>query len=89
MDILESTDHSTEDFVQISEITRHCRLSSYACICVYMNISQPLPESIEIECQDEIWSQPLDYKHVPFKCRFYHDYGHLFRDFLDQATTLR
>lgn len=47
-----------------------------------MNISRSFPESIEISYQDEVWSQPLEYDHVPFWCQRWHDYGHLFRDFL-------
>ena len=49
MDILESIGNSIGDFVQVSEITESCRFSSYAKISVYMNISQPLPELVEIE----------------------------------------
>jgi len=33
--------------------------TSYARICVYMNISKPLPEYIELEYHDEIWQQPI------------------------------
>lgn len=44
-----------------------------------MNISEPLPEYIELEYQDEIWQQPLDYEHIPFRCRQCHEYGHLIR----------
>ena len=44
-----------------------------------MNISDPLPEYIELEYHDEIWQQPMDYEHIPFRCRRCHEYGHLFK----------
>lgn len=44
-----------------------------------MNISKPFLESMEIEYYDEVWTYPLDYDHLPFKCRLCHEYGHLFQ----------
>jgi len=49
-----------------------------------MNISQPLSELVDIEYQDDVWSQLLDYEHVPFKCKICHEYGHLFHNFPQQ-----
>jgi hypothetical protein len=45
------------------------RYISYARICVYMNVANALPESIIVSYQDEEWTQPLDYEHIPFRCR--------------------
>jgi hypothetical protein len=42
------------------------RYISYARICVYMNVVGALPESIVVSYQDEEWTQPLDYEHIPF-----------------------
>jgi len=28
---------------------------------------------------DEIWKQPIDYEHIPFRCRICHEYRHLYR----------
>jgi len=44
-----------------------------------MNITEPLPEFVELEYQDEIWQQPLDYEHIPFQCRNFHEYDHLYK----------
>lgn len=44
-----------------------------------MNIAEPLPEFIELEYHDEIWQHPIDYEHIPFRCRKCHEYGHLYR----------
>lgn len=64
MDILESIGNSIGNFVQLLEIFK-CRIFlSHVRICVYMNISQPLPQYVEIEYQDEVWSHLLDYEHV-------------------------
>jgi hypothetical protein len=48
---------------------------------VYLNISKPLPSSISLEYHDEEWSQTIDYEHIPFRCRKYHEHGHIFREF--------
>lgn len=48
---------------------------------MYMNIEEPLPEYIELEYHDEIWQQPIDYEHIPFRCRRCHEYGNLFRKY--------
>jgi hypothetical protein len=56
-------------YVKSSEATKQRRYTSYACICVYMNISKALPGSVTIEYQDEEWIQTIDYEHIPFRCR--------------------
>jgi hypothetical protein len=67
-------------YVKSSEATKQRRYTSYARICVYMNIAKPLPGSITLEYHDEDWSQTIDYEHIPFRCRKCHEHGHLFRD---------
>jgi hypothetical protein len=67
-------------YVKSSEATKQRRYTSYARICVYLNISKPLPGSIALEYHDEEWSQTIDYEHIPFRCRKFHEHGHLFRD---------
>jgi hypothetical protein len=74
-------------YVKSSEETKKRRYTSYACICVYLNIAKPLPGSIALEYHDEDWSQTIDYEHIPFRCRKCHEHGHLFRDFPLNATT--
>jgi hypothetical protein len=67
-------------YVKASEATRQCKYTSYARICVYMNISKAIPGAVTLEYQDEDWVQTLDYEHIPFRCRRCHEHGHLFRD---------
>jgi hypothetical protein len=67
-------------FVKISEITKVAKYTSYARICVYMNMTTTLPESITISFQDNEWVQPIDYEHIPFRCRKCHEHRHLFWD---------
>jgi len=78
-DILEGIGNSIGAFVKVAESTKRGKYTSYARICVYMNIAEPLPEYIEVEYHDEIWKQPIDYEHIPFRCRRCHEYGHLYR----------
>jgi hypothetical protein len=40
-------------YVKSSEVIKQRKYPSYACICVYMDISKALPGSITIEYQDE------------------------------------
>lgn len=56
------------------------RYISYARICVYMDISKELPEEVKISWEDEKWFQPINYEHIPFRCRRCHEHGHLFQD---------
>jgi len=42
---------------------------------------ETIPKTIDIEYHNEIWTQSLDYKHVPFKCKICHEYGNLVRYF--------
>jgi hypothetical protein len=67
-------------YVKSSEATKQWRYTSYARICVYLNIAKPLPGSITLEYHDEDWSQTIDYEHIPFRCRKCHEHGHLFRE---------
>jgi len=79
-EILEDIGNTLGNFVKVSEQTKLSRYTSYARICVYMNISKDLPEAINLSWEDEEWMQPLDYEHIPFRCRKCHTHGHLFRD---------
>jgi len=46
-----------------------------------MNISKSLPGSLNLEYRDEEWLQAINYDHIPFWCRKFHEHGHLFMDF--------
>jgi len=76
---LEGIGNTIGAFVKVADITRRGKYTSYARICVYMNIVEPLPEHIELEYHDSVLQQPLDYEHIPFRCRRCHEYGHLVR----------
>lgn len=78
-EILEGISNAIGSLAKVSESTKRGRYTSYVRICVYMNISDPLPEYIELEYHDEIWQQPMDYEHIPFRCRRCHEYEHLFK----------
>jgi hypothetical protein len=79
-EILMGIGNTVGQYVKASEATKIRKYTSYARICIYMDISKPLPGSITLEYQDEDWNQPLDYEHIPFRCRKCHEHGHLFRD---------
>lgn len=49
--------------------------------CVFIWTSQkPFSNAINLCYQDKEWVQTLDYEHIPFRCRWCHEHGHLFRD---------
>lgn len=78
-EVLEGIGNSIGAFVKVAESTKRGKYTSYTRICVYMNIAEPLSEYIEVEYHDEIWQKPIDYEHIPFRCRRCHEYRHLFR----------
>jgi hypothetical protein len=68
-------------YVKTSESTRKGRYTSYARICIEMDISRELPEAISLEFKDEEWIQNIDYEEIFFRCRRCHEQGHLIREF--------
>ncbi len=67
-------------YVKAFEATRRGKYTSFARICVEMDLSGALPEDITLEVFDEEWVQTVDYEHIPFRCHKFHEHGHLFRD---------
>jgi len=65
-EILEGIGNTICNFVKITETTKNGRYTSYARICVYMNIADPSPNTVEFEYHKEVWQQTLDYEHIPF-----------------------
>ena len=55
------------------------KVSTYAWVCVEIDLNKPLPDSIEIWLGSSSWIQQLDYETLPFRCRLCHEYGHLQR----------
>jgi hypothetical protein len=66
--------------VKTSEATLKGRYTSYARICIEMDVSRALPEAISLEFRDEEWIQSINYEKIPFRCRRFHEHGHLFRE---------
>jgi hypothetical protein len=66
-------------YVKTSEATQKGRYTLCARICIEMDVSRALPEAISLEFRDEEWTQSIDYEHISFRCRRFHEHGHLFR----------
>ena len=45
-----------------------------------MDVFGALPEAIILEFRDEEWIQNIDYEQIPFRCRRFHEHGHLIRE---------
>jgi len=78
--ILKGIGDGVGEYIRTAEETKSRKYISYARICVFIRLNEALPESITLSHRDEEWTQPLDYEHVPFRCRRCHALGHLFRD---------
>ena len=68
-------------FVKVSKQTKQIRYTSYARICLYLDISKDLPNGIELSWDDEEWFQEIDYEQIPFECRCFHEHGNIYHDF--------
>jgi len=77
---LEAIGNTLGTFVKAADQTIKARYTSFVRICVYLNISNDLPEAINLTWQDEVWNQTLDYENLPFRCKICHEHGHLLRD---------
>lgn len=78
--LLKEIGNGLGEYIKAAEETKLQRHTSYARICVFMRLDQPLPDMVSLAHHDNEWIQPLDYEHVPFRCRKCHAHGHLFRD---------
>lgn len=67
-------------FIKVAKETKNRRYTSYARICVQMHLTKALAYSVSLFHDDFEWIQPLDYEHIPFRCRKCHEHGHLFRE---------
>jgi hypothetical protein len=54
-------------YFKTSEETLKGRYTSYARICIEMDVSGALLEAISLEFRDEEWIQSIDYEHVMFR----------------------
>jgi len=79
-EILEAIGNTLGTFVKAADHTIKARYTSFARICVYLNVSKDLPEAVNLTWLDEVWRQTLDYENLPFRCKICHEHGHLLRD---------
>jgi len=80
-EILMGIGNTVRRYVKSLEEKKERKYTSYASICVCMDISSALLGSVTLEYQDEDWNQTMDYEHIPFRCRKCHENGHLFHDY--------
>lgn len=58
---------------------RHLKgIFTFARICVKVDLSRGLPESIILNLYNTQWKQPLDYENIAFRCRGCQQTGHLY-----------
>jgi hypothetical protein len=54
-------------YMKTSEATLKGRYTSYARICIEMDVSGALPEAISLEFKDAKWIQNIEYEKIPFR----------------------
>ena len=81
MDTLKDIGNTLGEFIKVAEQTKAQRYTSFARICVYLDLSKELSKVVSLFWEDEEWTQPIDYEQIPFRRRNCHDYGHLGRNY--------
>lgn len=72
--ILKAIGNELGEYIKMSKGTKNGHYISYARICAYIDVSGALPEAIKLNFKDEIWTQTVDYEHIPFRCRKCHEH---------------
>ena len=86
-EVLSIINNALGSYIKTEGITRHKRFTTFSRICVYLDVSRAIPESITLSYEDSEWIQTLDYEFIHFRCKKCHEHGHLFRDYpLVQAS---
>lgn len=78
---LKAIGNKLDHFLKISKATLRGKYTSYACICVEMDLLGALLDEVILEVYDEEWVQTVDYEHILFRCHKFHEHGHLSRDY--------
>lgn len=78
---LDSIGNKLGHFIKASEATRRDKYTSFARICVEMDLSGALSDGVILDVFDEEWVQTLDYEHIPFRCCICHEHGNIFIEF--------
>jgi hypothetical protein len=76
----EAIENKLGKYFKTSEATLKGIYTSYARICIEMDVLGALSEAIILEFRDNEWIQSIDYKKIPFRCRRCHEHGHLIRE---------
>lgn len=75
--ILEAIENQLGVFIKASDLTIQGKYTTYARLCVYMDISGPLPDHMELIHKEVQWKKTIDYENIPFRCRTCRYHGHL------------
>lgn len=67
--ILEAIGNKLGVFIKASDLTSQGKYMAYTRICVYLDISGPLPGHMELIHRGVHWKQTIDYENIPFRCR--------------------
>jgi len=68
-------------FIKASKATRRGKYTSFARICMEMDLSRALMDEVLLEVFDQEWVQTVNYEHIPFRYRRCREHGHLLREF--------
>jgi hypothetical protein len=77
----ESIGNKLGKYVNTAKAILKGRYTSYAIICIEMDVSGAVPNAISLEFMDKEWIQNIDYEQIPFRCKRCHEQGHLIIEF--------
>lgn len=82
-EILEAIGNQIGVYMFFSNHIMEIQAKSFTRICINIDLESPLPSQISISFPNHgfTWTQPIDYKNIPFRCRIYLAYDHLVRSF--------
>jgi hypothetical protein len=68
-EILASIGNTLGTFVKTAKATKQGKYTVYSRICIHMNVSVPILDSICLSYRNPDWIQTLDCEFIPFRCR--------------------
>lgn len=78
-DVLHLLSSMLENQVGSAQQTQVKKVMTFAHICVEIDLSKPLPNSVDMCAGPYSWLEQLDYETLPFRCHLCHEYGYLLR----------
>lgn len=74
-------------FFMLLDKEKKGKYTSYKCLCVPLNVSEG-PTKIQLNNEENIWEQTINYEKIYFRCCHCQKHGHLIRNYSMNPPTL-